>query len=384
MQTSPFNLTQKMGNEMRSGAPRFAHYGQASCEQKIRVKLGEKFVDVSELEIPESIWSKTEIDLSGRDSISGLEINLESKIEVKDDCKGYDWTKFADYFDFVVVLTNTSSRKRSCFDGLIVPNFYKGQRKAVRYSGKLENKVINLEDFSGEITLEPLFVVKNTVPTGQLLDSISMMQLVPGTVVAFSEPIRVILNREKRGLMSLFEFVWLPFSKNSNRGLPEKGIFSLEWNESPKIYINQDIDDLENILTSEAKVGNTAVARDSVNLTIAHQVLTSVFGLIIKKIVQLHSDFPEDSAEEIAASLDLQERQFLSSWSYVLDPSHDPAGNLDMAIDNLIGLDDAALNEFLTREIPVVLQQELASQVAVEKMFKALSKRIGGDDNEQQ
>jgi len=371
-----------MGQKMRSGAPRFAHYGQADCEQRIRVKVGEDLIDISQLENPESIWSKTEIDLSGRDSISGLEINLESKIDVKNDCKGYDWTKFVEFFDFIVVLTNTSSRKRTCHKGQIQPTTYKGQRRPVRYDGRLEGIPIDLKDFSGEITLEPLFVVKMTVPTGNLLDSVSMMRLVPGTVIAYSEPIRIILNRDKRGFMSLFEFVWLPFSKNASRGLPENGVFSLEWTESPKIYINQDVDELENILTSEAKVGNSAIARDNINLPIAHQVLTSVLDLIIKKVIQQHADFPEDSAEEIALSLNSQERQFLLSWSYVLDPIHDLNANLDMAIDRLIDLDDVALNEFLTRDIPVVLQQALASQASIEKMINAFFKRIGGGDIE--
>lgn len=367
---------------MRSGAPRFSHYGQAHCEQKIRVRVGDKLVEIDQLESPESIWSKTEIDLSGRESITGLEINLEAKIEAVDDCKGYDWAKFIDFFDFIVVMSNTSSRKRTMFNGSIQPTLHKGQRKPVRYDGKLERHTIDLADFSGEIMLEPLFVVKNTVPTGKLLDANSGMQLSPGTVVAYSEPIRIILNRDKRGLTSLFEFVWCSFSKKTNIGLPENGIFSVEWATSPKIYINQDVDDLENILTSEAKVGNYATARDNVNLTIAHQVLTSVVGLIIKKIIKQRADFPEDSAEEIAASLDSQDRQFLSSWSYVLDPAHELKADLTVAIDRLIELEDSEVNELLIKEIPEVLQHELASQSSIEKMIRAFTKHIGGDDIE--
>ncbi len=365
---------------MRSGVPYYSTYGLVDCENTIRVRINGEAVDLKSLENPESIWSQTEIDLSGRDSITGVELDILAKVEKKSN--GYDWLKFADHFDFIVCISNTSSRKRESFKG-VVEAIKSGTKKSpIRYEGRINDRVINLEDFSGEIKLEPLFVVKNNVPTGRLLDTQSNMFLVPGTVVAYCEPIRIILNRDKRGLMSLFEFVWRSFSKDKEFGLPDSGVFAVNWASTPQLFINTDIESLETILTSEAKVGRQAVARDSINLTVAHQVVTSVLGLIIKKIKKEHFESPEASAEEIAATLETQERQFLSSWSYTLDPSHSPSLDLNRSIENLLALEEVELNNFMIKEIPETLQSELGSLSSVEKLLKLTALRVEDSDSD--
>ncbi len=365
---------------MRSGVPYYSTYGLVDCENTIRVRINGEAVDLKSLENPESIWSQTEIDLSGRDSITGVELSILAKVEKKS--SGYDWLKFAEYFDFIVCISNTSSRKRESFNGVVEAIKSGAKKSPIRYEGRINDRVINLEDFSGEIKLEPLFVVKNDVPTGRLLDTESNMFLVPGTVVAYCEPIRIILNRDKRGLMSLFEFVWRSFSKDKEFGLPDSGVFAVNWASTPQLFINTDIESLETILTSEAKVGRQAVARDSINLTIAHQVVTSVLGLIIKKIKKEHIESPETSAEEIAATLETQERQFLSSWSYTLDPSHSPSLDLNRSIENLLALDETELNNFMIKEIPETLQSELGSLTSVEKLLKLTALRVEDSDGD--
>ncbi len=365
---------------MRSGVPYYSTYGLVDCENTIRVRINGEAVDLKSLENPESIWSQTEIDLSGRDSITGVELSILAKVEKKS--SGYDWLKFAEHFDFIVCISNTSSRKRESFNGVVEAIKSGAKKSPIRYEGRINDRVINLEDFSGEIKLEPLFVVKNDVPTGRLLDTESNMFLVPGTVVAYCEPIRIILNRDKRGLMSLFEFVWRSFSKDKEFGLPDSGVFAVNWASTPQLFINTDIESLETILTSEAKVGRQAVARDSINLTIAHQVVTSVLGLIIKKIKKEHIESPETSAEEIAATLETQERQFLSSWSYTLDPSHSPSLDLNRSIENLLALDETELNNFMIKEIPETLQSELGSLTSVEKLLKLTALRVGDSDGD--
>lgn len=365
---------------MRSGVPFYSTYGLVDCEITVRVRINGEAVDIKSLENPESIWSQTEIDLSGRDSITGVELDILAKVEKKSN--GYDWMKFADHFDFIVCISNTSSRKRDSSKG-VVEAIKSGTKKSpIRYEGRINDRVINLEDFSGEIKLEPLFVVKNNVPTGRLLDTDSNMFLVPGTVVAWCEPIRIILNRDKRGLMSLFEFVWRSFSKDKEFGLPDSGVFAVNWASTPQLFINTDIESIETILTSEAKVGRQAVARDSINLTVAHQVVTSVLGLIIKKIKKEHNESPEASAEEIAATLETQERQFLSSWSYTLDPSHSPSLDLNLSIENLLALEETELNNFMIKEIPETLQSELGSLSSVEKLLKLTALRVEDSDGE--
>ena len=365
---------------MRSGVPFYSTYGLVDCENSIRVRINDEFIAVKSIENSESIWSQTQIDLSGRDSITGVELNILAKVEKNPD--GFDWMKFADHFDFIVCISNTSSRKRENFKGVVEAVKSGTKRSPIRYVGRLESRVINLEDFSGEIKLEPLFVVKNDVPTGRLLDTESNMFLVPGTVVAYCEPIRIVLNRDKRGLMSLFEFVWRSFSKDKEFGLPDSGIFAVNWSSTPQLFINTDIESLETILTSEAKVGRQAVARDSINLIVAHQVVTSVLGLIIKKIKKEHFESPEASAEEIAATLETQERQFLSSWSYVLDPSHSVDLDLNRSIENLLALEEIELNNFMIKEIPEILQSELGSHSSVEKLLKLTAVRAEDSDGE--
>jgi len=365
---------------VRSGVPFYSTYGLVDCEITVRVRINGEAVDIKSLENPESIWSQTEIDLSGRDSITGVELDILAKVEKKSN--GYDWMKFADHFDFIVCISNTSSRKRDCSKGAVEAIKSGTKKSPIRYEGRINDRVINLEDFSGEIKLEPLLVVKNNVPTGRLLDTDSNMFLVPGTVVAWCEPIRIILNRDKRGLMSLFEFVWRSFSKDKEFDLPDSGVFAVNWASTPQLFINTDIESIETILTSEAKVGRQAVARDSINLTVAHQVVTSVLGLIIKKIKKEHNESPEASAEEIAATLETQERQFLSSWSYTLDPSHSPSLDLNLSIENLLALEEIDLNNFMIKEIPETLQSELGSLSSVEKLLKLTALRVEDSNGE--
>jgi hypothetical protein len=365
---------------MRSGVPYYATYGLVECKQALRVRVNDEFVDLKTLENFESIWSQTEIDLSGRDSVTGIELNIFA--DVKKNLNNYDWMKFIDHFDFIVCVTNTSSRKRTNFKGVTKAVKAGNSRTPIRYEGHLENRVIDLADFSGEIKLEPLFVVKDGVLTGKLLDTKSGMSLVPGTVIAYCEPIRIILNREKRGLMSLFEFVWRSFTKDKELGLPDSGVFAVNWSSTPQLFINTDIESLETILTSEAKVGRQAVARDSINLTVAHQVVTSVLGLIIKKIKKEQLESPDASAEEIGATLESQEKQFLSSWSYVLDPEHSPNLDLNRSIENLMALEEIELNNFMIKEIPEILQSELGSHSSVEKLLKLTAIRIEDTDGE--
>lgn len=136
---------------MRSGVPYYSTYGLVDSEITVRVRINEETVDIKSLENPESIWSQTEIDLSGRDSITGIELDILAKVENKSN--GYDWMKFADHFDFIVCISNTSSRKRDSSTG-VVDGIKSGTKKSpIRYEGRINNRVINLEDFSGRSNL---------------------------------------------------------------------------------------------------------------------------------------------------------------------------------------------------------------------------------------
>jgi hypothetical protein len=44
-----------------------------------------------------------------------------------------------------------------------------GSKNPIRYEGSISEHQLDLADFSGVVTLEPMFVVKNGVPTGKLI-----------------------------------------------------------------------------------------------------------------------------------------------------------------------------------------------------------------------
>jgi hypothetical protein len=367
---------------MSRGVPFYSQFGLLKSSLEAKVRIGETYRDIRDLEEPESIWSQTEIDLSGRPEITGVEISLVSRLPVEDDCGAYNWAKFLEYFEFVLCISNTSSRTRSCTYGSINPITHKGSRVPVRYEGVVSGKTFDLSEFSGEIKIEPVFVVRRDDSGAGIIDPISRMRLLPGTVVAFCDPIRIVLDRDRRGLSNLFEFVWREFSKDTEFGLPPSGLFSVGWEENPKLFMNLDVEYLETILTSEARVGALSAARDSINLVIAHQVLTTVIDLIVQKLVRQREISPDDGVEELVASLSSSDRQFLSSWFHVLDPKSTPHGSLENSIENLLDLESDQLEEFVTKAIPNQLQLELASQKSIEKLISVFDRQLGGDTND--
>lgn len=359
---------------MKTGRPYYSHYGVGKTESSFLVRMGELMVDVKSLENADRIWSETEIDLSGHNTVTGVSFTMTTAVNKPQPAVGYDWLKFEDFFDYIVCVTNTSSRKRTMVQGIIKKVIYKNSPQPIRYEGSITDHLLDLADFSGVVTLEPMFVVKNGVPTGRLLDTKSSVSLLPGSVVSYSDPFKLILERDRKGFMGLFEFVWRSFSQDKTMNLPDGGLFSIEWGATPQIILNTDIDNLEMVLTSEAKTGRTAAVREALSRIIAHQVLTSALESIVAKILRENSDSEGLSPDELISALETQERQLISSWSGAVDPSPSNNSDLSSVVQHILDSDDFTIRSFMIKELPERLQKALDTQISSSRLIELLVK----------
>jgi hypothetical protein len=357
---------------MKTGRPYYSHYGVGKTESNFAVRIGEQLIDVKDLENADRVWSETEIDLSGHNTVSEVNFSMTTSVVKPKNAIGYDWLKFESFFDYIVCITNTSSRKRTMVLGKIKKIMYANAKQPVRYEGTISDHMLDLSDFSGVVTLEPMFVVKNRVPTGKLLDTKSNVSLLPGSVVSYSDPFKLYLERDRQGFMGLFEFVWRSFSTDTTLDLPKDGFFSINWGPTPQIILNKDIENLETVLTSEAKVGRTAAVRDALNRTIAHQVLTSALESVIAKILKAASESEDLSPDELISGLENQERQMISSWSGVVDPSPSNDDDLKSVVQHILDTDDFTMRAFLIKELPERLQKALDTQVSSSRLIDLL------------
>ena len=359
---------------MKAGRPYYSHYGIAKTESSFTVCMGDQMIDVKALENADRIWSETEIDLSGHNNVTGVSFSMTSMVNKPLSAIGYDWSKFELFFDYIVCITNTSSRKRTMVQGKVKKITYKSSSQPIRYEGSISDHLLDLAEFSGVVSLEPMFVVKNGVPTGKLLDTKSSVSLLPGSVVSHSDPFKIILERDRKGFMGLFEFVWRSFSKETTMNLPDEGLFSIEWGPTPQIILNTDVENLETVLTSEVKNGKTAAVREAVSRIIAHQVLTSALESIVAKIVKENFESEEISPDELVLALETQERQLLSSWSAVVDPSPSNEGDMSSVVQHILDSDDSTMRSFMMKEMPERLQMALDTQMSSSKLIELLVK----------
>ena len=359
---------------MKTGKPYYSHYGVGTTESKFFVRIDNKMVDVKSLENADRIWSETEIDLSGHNEVTGMSFTMTTTVKKPVPSIGYDWLKFENFFDYIVCITNTSSRKRMFVQGKVKKITNSGSKIPIRYEGSISEHQLDLADFSGVVTLEPMFVVKNGVPTGKLLDTKSSVSLLPGSVVCHSDPFKLILERDRKGFMGLFEFVWRSFSEDKTMNLPDGGMFSIDWGATPQIILNTDIENLETILTSEAKTGRTAAVREALSRIIAHQVLTSALESIVSKILRENSENEDLSPDELISALETQERQLISSWSGVVDPSPSNEAQLSSVVQHILDSEDLTMRSFMMKEMPERLQQVLETQNSSARLIELLAK----------
>jgi hypothetical protein len=308
------------------------------------------------------IWGEYIVDLTSREDVEHLRLSFEMDVDLAHFDGAFSPARLDEYFEFGVRLWNKSTRRREFRRGSM-----ERRRGAGRRAGSLccylSQLHLTVKDFGGEIELEPVLVVR----ADRVLDVATNTTLTRGSLIAWAEPLVVVLDRVRKGLDSLFEFLWRSFSENPPDPAPEVGsFFAVSWERAPKLYLNIDVPGLQPLLLSDSKKGASPQAsmRRVVNCVIAHQVLSTGLSAAMYQAMSIHRSNPDLSGEEVFGLLDEQNRAILRSWIGVLggDRSRRPEDQLAA----LLTVDDPQeLSRRIAEIVPTGIQSAFNTSRAI-------------------
>jgi hypothetical protein len=348
--------------------------GKTLCffEGKIQIAGNNRFLSAADLgDEGHSIWGEYVLDLTGRDDIERVQLELAMEIPLSRIGTAYDIKRSEDYFQFGVRIWNKGTRWREFREGTLTLKPKAGGRKAkIGCNIKIP---IDVREFSGEIEIEP--IVTTRPPT--LLDTDRNILLATGSLMAWSEPIVITLDRVRKGIDSLFEFHWISFTKPPS-GLepPSNSFFFVKWEPRPKLYLNLDVENLQRLLVSDSKAGisHGGSVRRAVNSIIAHQILSTGLSAAVQQARQHRLDDPDGSGEDLLSGLDEQNRSILRGWVGVL--GGDVAQKPEEQLLALLDLDADEVTARIAEQIPSGLQSGLGTRKAVENLIAVVSNSL--------
>jgi hypothetical protein len=363
------------GSQVIRGFPPHSAVGKVDCkfESQIQIQGNSKWLgqeDVSDE--AGSIWGEYILDLTARDDIERVRLSFEAEINLGSISTAYDMKKCSEYFEFGVRVWNKATRWREFRKGLFTLKPKSGAKSA-RLQCELKDLWIPVRDFSGEIEIEPILVTR----TPTLLDTDRNIILGKGSLIAWSEPVVISLDRVRKGIDSLFEFHWISFQKPPAGVTPPEGsFFFVKWEPRPKLFLNLDIENLQPLLVSDSKSGRShdASVRRAVNSIIAHQVLSTGLSAALQQAQAQRAEDPECSAEDLLSGLDEQNRAILRGWIVVL--GGDTTKRPEEQLLDLLDLDDQEITARIAEQAPSGLQLGLGTRKAVENLISVVASSI--------
>lgn len=355
---------------MIKGWPPHSVVGNTPCTTttEIQVVNNGRWLSAKDLgDEGKSIWGERIINLTGRDDVERLRIAFAMDVPLDriDSC--YDPTKATEYFEFGVRLWNKSARRREFRRGT-VESRKKGKKLLLEC--RLPELRLNVDDFGGEIEIEPLVV---TSPD-RVLDARTGITLGRGSVIAWAEPTVITLERAQRGLNALFDIRFVDF-KNPPAGLtpPVGTFFHVQWQSRPVLWLDSGVERLQELLLSTSKAGRSTQAnvRRAVNSIVAHQVLSTSLAAALHDARVAHQHNPDVDGEELLGSLEnAASASILKGWISALggDPSMRPGEQ----VIALLQLEPNELAHRIAEALPAGLQAELGTRSAVDRLLGAM------------
>ena len=355
--------------------------GHFDCSRKIRLRIRDEWVDAQdELEGPDLIWGDNEVNLTGRDDASEIEVSFRIEVDITDFLKqvivehgpGIDGMKTIDsQVGFLVRWINKGIRRRKSKRALIVSLEARGTGKSKRefLIGECNDIRIPIAEISGRISFEPMLFAK----TDLRIDSKAQWsggptQVIQGAMIGWSNSLEVILDKRTGQLGSIFKFVWEDFRENS--GDSTESIFRIEWSNDPTIYLNREVDDFEQVLTSIANTGRAASIRDSLNSSIAMEALTVAAVSALREVEDIASrdDF---SSDQILTELSPQNRTLFESFGYLYLPGLPLTYKAVEVIDHIQSAEFDSTH-FVASDLPLRIQESLSMEKKTMKLLQLL------------
>jgi len=354
---------------MIRGTPPYTAFGLKECKVVPEIKFfgSDRWLDQDEVsQRGDRVWGELQWDLSGLDGLETLRVSFELKIDTSLYREAYSEAKIREDVGFGVRLWNKASRRRELRSGVLTHRPQKGKTK-----GQLTATCVfelPMAEFAGEIDLQPILYVK----ADSIFDRKTSQAVNFGSVLGWAMPTVVVLERSRKGLSTMFEFRWVKFSEKRDLGLDDRDLYHLVWEPRPLIYLNQDVDFFETVLMSEAKTGNAARLRNTLEVLIAHQILTSCLSVAVSELLRLHREDPSSSADDLIGGLRPHDRSIFREWCRALDPIGGAGREIQEIVEAIIaqGEQQAVLN--FTDSFPGLLQDRLTTKDVTAFLLKQM------------
>lgn len=135
------------------------------------------------------------------------------------------------------------------------------------------------EDVADVLEVSPLLTRKTLLPEAASDPDGMPLATQPGAILAFGEPIQVLVDEPKNDQSGSFKITWEDFSESTNewRRTHDKEMFFIEADEDPQVFLNSKHDLLKQTLMKKRPSGSEATIRNSLMTYIAHTTWSTLF-----------------------------------------------------------------------------------------------------------
>jgi hypothetical protein len=209
------------------------------------------------------------------------------------------------------------------------------------------------EDWRGVVEIRAILVRTRTGP-----GSTPGFATDHGSLLAWSEPRRVLFDEPQQPPGDQLEVRWENFAESTNpwRRRNAASIFALDTGgERPTVFLNSGIPRAVDILGSAGSHGRKARIRDATNYMIVHQVWSSLLATALARIAAITRTDQGMSMEDLLGEVNDWEARILRDWSGYLYPDLDSG---TAALEELLrAAGDPAETQTIMELLPNAIQQ---------------------------
>ncbi len=345
-------------------------------DPQVRLRDSSEWLNPEDLELEvQPTWEELLWDFSGLDEIAELAIEFKFSVpfaRLVEYEVAYSMGTIVEDLAFGARIKNKSARRREWVAGTLSVSGSGNGQKLIGTLTRLTSigRPLKLDEFSGEIEIEPLLIVDKS---GGLYDRARRISVPRQTIIGWSEPVVVILDRSRKGLGSLFDFKWIRFSEYPAEFDPQC-LFSVDWSQRPVLFLNQDVDLLKSVLMGVSKVGRAARTRQALEVLIAQPVLTSVVSAAVMAARQVASGDSSIAGGEVLEILSPQDRALLREWLFIFDAR--AVQNPEVVLEEVLAWPEEDLLALLSAGIQRQLQVQLSTKKVVADLLNEI---VGGE-----
>ena len=357
------------------GQPVYTSLGGVSLELIPEVFIDNAWKSVQEAGIgTELTWSNNRLDLSTLREVTRVKLTFAATFDLDKYEKAYSLATAENDLQFTVRQWNIASRTRKLIQQGTVTVKRKSGSNPAKLQCSLGPIVMDLSEFNGEIELQPLILaVKSMADRRAKKGPITVHK---SGILGWTDPLTIIIDRARVGIDSMFEFKWVSFKNDSIPGINESEYFAIRWQSRPILYLNRDIEGLEDVLTCLDRIGKRARARDTINAGIAQTALTVALTTSIYAAREIKLRSPHLEADEVSDLLSALERMVITQWVHVLDVgSGGRSTPWKESLERLITMEEDEVQRAVIEFLPQNLQSELGSKKSVSELLNTFMER---------